>query len=286
MNLAFPALCILLLVLPGIIYRKAYARGSIPVIPFGEDKGDFPNKFPTSIRPLGEEIAVSLVAAIILHIVWLMVCSLVESSIGWKFKPSYHHILYLLYGDLSSGGVYKETLDLLADRRVYLVSYFLSLYMFSYAIARLLLRGVRWFHLDHSIMGLRLKDEWFYFLRGEMFSFSEFKNSVELKYPISGTYVSLVISLEDGDYLYKGFLWDFFLDKKGNLDRIVLYNVIRSKFEPGEQDRKRQEQVVEEDSILIYSKPWAFQQVSSQVFTVRYDECRTLACTYFYIRKV
>jgi len=39
------------------------------------------------------------------------------------------------------------------------------------------------------------------------------------------------------------------------------------------------------DRILIRSRNWAFERISSQIFTVKYADCKTLACTYFSIKK-
>lgn len=59
MNLAFPALFILLLVLPGIILRYTYARG-----PWRWES-------PTSITNLSDEIAYSVAFAVGLHLLWM-----------------------------------------------------------------------------------------------------------------------------------------------------------------------------------------------------------------------
>ena len=72
----------------------------------------------------------------------------------------------------------------------------------------------------------------FYFLSGEIFQFSEFRRFLPNNPPITGTYVSVVVAHGNPDVLYKGFLWDFYLDKNGNLDRLLLHNVIRCQFKP------------------------------------------------------
>lgn len=296
MNLAFPALCILFMVLPGIIFRNAYTKGAVPVFfPPGYGGLDGVNKFPTSNRPLAEEIGASLVAAIILHIIWLTLCPFLLGGLKWMgwatamhplTTADYMNLFRVLYGDLKANGAHDDAMRFLAESRHGLVFYFLSLYSASFMFGRWSIRLIRRFKLDHRLIQFRLADQWFYFLRGEMFSFIEFKQLIQDKPPhVTGTYVSVVVDQGDGDYLYKGFLWDFHLDSKGDLDRLVLHNVIRCKFDPSSPtvDGKAQEPV---ESTQIVDVKWQFQRVTSQVFTVKYADCKTLACTYFYIKNL
>ncbi len=289
--MAFPALCILLIVLPGIIYRQAYTRGAVPIFrPIGTRRENSISKYPKSIRSLPEEISASLFAAILLNVIWLSLATATAKSglFPWKSPPNYDQFLYLIYGSLDvSKGRYHLTLHYLAEHRLEFVGYFLSLYAASSVIARFALWFVRALRLDHHLMFLRLEDQWFYFLRGEIFYFSEFRKFVKMKDPISGTYVSLVVDQGGDQYLYKGFLWDFFLDRHGNLDRLVLHNVIRSRFIPEEKGEIKSAKEGENGpvDIPIIDRRWTFERVSSQIFTVKYADCKTLACTYFYIRE-
>jgi len=139
----------------------------------------------------------------------------------------------------------------------------------------------------------RLQDQWFYFLRGETIEFSEFKRYLRQPLPIiAGTYVSVVVNQTGQDYLYKGFLWDFHLNKEGELDRLVLHHTIRSVFGPsGEKaqangDVPKYPESANENAGLIISGNFQYQSVTSQLFTVRYSECKTLACTYFYLKEI
>lgn len=288
MNLAFPALCIVLLVLPGILFRKAYTRGALYLF-----RGDRQmqtsavNKYPVSTLPLTEEIGVSLITAVVLHIFWLSVCTwLTQWTRQWTyidFKPNYEKLLYVLYGGLTdTSKLYSKTLDYVAGHHTSLTLYFLSLYVISGLLGRVWLEIVRFTGWDRTTIFLRLEDQWFYFLYGEIFQFSEFRHFLPDTPPITGTYVSVVVAHGTEDVLYKGFLWDFYLDKSGNLDRLLLHNVIRCWFDPtGGRSRDTKEE--DGDRIKIISRAWAFERISSQIFTVKYADCKTLACTYFSI---
>lgn len=300
MNMAFPALCIVLIVLPGIIFRRAFTRGAVPVFP--GLKGATANKLPTSNAPLTEEVSASLVMAMLLHTLWLSLCAGLDRIFPcWHVEPNYQYLLYVLFGDLSvSQDLYKQTLEYVAKRHDYIAAYFLGLYGVSWLLGTGLLRGVRLTGLDRRFTFFRLKNDWFYFLRGEMFDFYEFRDFFKVSHKITGTYVSVVVSQSDGDFLYKGFLWDFYLDRNGELDRLLLHNVIRRKFTPGEQsgltDRSgspsplaelaRDPTGTGEALVRIDDHPhWTFERISSQIWTVKYADCKTLACTYFYIQE-
>ena len=299
MNLAFPALCILLLALPGVLFRKAFARAAISIGGRSTNR-HVVNKYPVSIRPMTEEISISLVWTIILHVVWLNLLAFANwlipcfkecNIIHWP--PDYESIIRVLHGSSSlvsgSSGPneYARALDYVAESRHHIIAYFLGLYAFSFVTGRISLELVRYFRLDHRFMMVRLEDQWFYFLRGEIFSFHEFRKFLpegDKSPEICGTYISVVIPQSGKDYLYKGFLWDFHLDREGKLDRLVLHHAIRSEFAPevGPESQKRK---FASDQVRITDGHWNFQRVTSQLFTIRYADCKTLACTYFYIRQ-
>jgi hypothetical protein len=163
-----------------------------------------------------------------------------------------------------------------------LIWYFLSLYFAAGIAGRASLWLVRSMRLDLNWMMLRLEDHWFYFLYGEIFQFAEFRKFLPNTPPITGTYVSAVVTHCDADVLYKGFLWDFYLDKDGNLDRLLLHNVIRCKFDPN-GDKSDPEPV---SITQIKHRNWVFERISSQIFTFKYADCKTLSCTYFSIEEV
>ena len=309
MNLAFPALCILLLALPGILFRKAFARAALPMPLIPGTSQHRVNKYPVSIRPFTEEICISLVWTILLHVLWLLLWSLLGLL---QYLPCFDNAVLVLHGPGSPVLTnYPNALHQLAEMRVGIAAYFISLYAASFLLGRLSLWIVRDFNLDHSWMIVRLEDQWFYFLNGEIFRFSEFKQFFSGPVPkISGTYISLVVTQSDADYLYKGFLWDFHLDRDGGLDRLVLHHAIRAKFDPPPGKAESKNAITSEssatpaavaedpsreehhdkaqsnsDELSITDAGWKFQRVSSQLFTVRYADCKTLACTYFYVRK-
>src|SRR3954467_10381407 len=108
MNIAFPALFVFLLALPGIILRYAYR--------------DWAWKIPVYRLPLGEEIAKSVVSAAVLH---LLGCWIADYL--W-YRINFSDALTLLTGGF---GLPPETLKIrlgaITAHPVLIILYFLSL---------------------------------------------------------------------------------------------------------------------------------------------------------------
>jgi hypothetical protein len=81
---------------------------------------------------------------------------------------------------------------------------------------------LRW-HLDHKFRFVRFSNEWFYLLKAEITQFSETDN-VEGEH--IGTILGAVVHHKE-DYLYTGIVIDYFFDKEGNLDRVILKEASR-----------------------------------------------------------
>lgn len=105
MNLAFPALLVLLLVLPGLIFRYSYASWS-----WGEST-------PTSFRNVTDELAYGVVLAVGLHCIWTRLAQ------GFGYPIDFGTVLALLLGNFGQGNAtyVRDVLDtislFLAHRR-------------------------------------------------------------------------------------------------------------------------------------------------------------------------
>jgi hypothetical protein len=207
MNFAFPALLVLLLVLPGIILRYSYARG-----PWGWAS-------PTSLRRVSEELAYGVAFALVLHAAWL---GLVR---GLGFVPDVEAMVLLLVG---SYGDRSEHLDRvvasIAGHYQGIVAYLVSLYLAAALAGNLGHRAVRRLRLDHRTKTFRFDNYWFYMLTGEVLDFRE---NAEEGRTVDGVYCSAVVDHASGSYLYRGIVSDFTFDRDGALDTIVLMDAHR-----------------------------------------------------------
>jgi len=215
MNIAFPALFVFLLALPGIILRYAYR--------------DWAWKIPVYRLPLGEEIAKSVVISAILH---LFACWVAE---GVGYRVNFSDVLALLTGGF---GLPAETLKLrlaaITAHPLAVALYFLSLYSAAAVLGLIAHLVVRRYRLDHRFKPLRFDNFWHYALNAEVPLFgeniSEYAemldiSEAEVVTQESLTIVSCVVSHGPTAFVYFGFPIDYSFDRDGTLEKIVIENV-------------------------------------------------------------
>jgi hypothetical protein len=261
MNIAFPALLLFLLVLPGIALRYTYL------------KGFWRWNSPVSIQSISDEVAYSLVWAAILHVVW---CSTV-SVLGFG-KPDLRSVLVLLIG--GGAGRSEElqsaiTATVASPFRV--VGYFLSILLFSGLLGLIAHISVRKWRLDRKTKALRFKNEWHYLLSGEVLEFSEFQ-PYERQGIVDGVYLSAIVKHGKNDVLYRGIVADWLLDSKGDLDRILLRRAHRRNLEndraPG-QARNNEDPAYQDDP--------RYYDIEGNFFVIRYQELTTINIEYVFV---
>lgn len=210
MDFAFSAFLILLLVLPGVIFRFAYLRGTTVNNPF-------------VITSLTDEIASGVIAAGVLHALWCLVADGVHHPVDFKTA------LTLLVGTEEDHPAQLSAAIAASSRSMPLIAeYFLSLYVAAAAFGLLVHWAVRKTRLDHTVPLLRYHNEWYYILSGEYQQFSELRAqpwSSRRKPDV--VYLSTVIPQGDEPYLYRGYIVDYSFDKEGLLDRVVLCDAKR-----------------------------------------------------------
>lgn len=261
MNIAFPALLLFLLVLPGIALRYTYFKGL------------WRWNSPISIQSISDEIAYSLVWAIMLHLVW---CSIV-SFLGFG-KPDLKSVLILLTGGGAgrSEGL-QSAIAATVESPYRVVGYFLSLLIFSGLLGLLAHIAVRSLRLDRTKKALRFKNEWHYLLSGEVLEFSEFQ-PFENQGRIDGVYLSAIVKQGKDDILYRGIVADWLLDSKGDLDRILLRSTHRRKLE---NDREPGQTRNKED--LGYKDDPRYYDIEGHFFVIRYQELTTVNIEYVFV---
>lgn len=261
MNIAFPALLLFLLVLPGITLRYTYLKGF-----WGWNS-------PVSFQSISDEVAFSLAWAAILHLIW---CYLVN-VLGFG-KPDLRSILVLLVG---GGAARSEDLQLAITATVEsplrVAGYFLSILLFSGLVGLLAHIAVRAWRLDRKTRALRFKNEWHYLLSGEVLEFSEFQ-PFEREGIVDGVYLSAIVKHGKSDVLYRGIVADWLLDAKGDLDRILLRRAHRRKLEddraPG-QARNIEDPAYQDDD--------RYYDIEGEFLVIRYQEMTTINLEYVFV---
>jgi len=150
--------------------------------------------------------------------------------------------------------------------------YFLSLYIFAVLLGYLSHYLVRKFKLDLKYRFFRFNNEWYYLLSGETMKFGEVDGNDG---DVDGVYLTTVVHHSNEDYLYRGIVADFFFDKSGNLDRLLLRNVLRRSLS---NDRNSDEPFNNLPDERYYD-------IKGDYFLLRYSEISTINLDYIFLTK-
>lgn len=250
MNIAFPAFLILLLVLPGIIFRYAYLRGK-----WGSNS-------PFVIISITDEVAYGLFFAILLHTVWACVLFPLRWVFGVHIQLD--SVLMLLIGNYGQdNGELSSAVASVTTYPIYVAGYFLGLYVISYILGYCLHCSVRNHGWDSKFQALHFRNEWYYLLSGEFLGDSVTN--------ADGTYFTTVVEQKDAAYLYRGILLGYYFDQSGNFDKVVLGLAHRRTLN---DDREIGEEHKREGGDKYY-------EIVGDLFVIRALEMRTINIEFF-----
>ena len=255
MNIAVPALFVFLLVLPGIVLRYAYLKGSFASSPF-------------RVGSFADEFSYGVFWALVLHILWGY------AVIRLGFGIDYRSATMLLLGNYGKDQVgFSTALNALTNRPERVAGYFVGLNAVAGAFGYLSHVAVRWFRLDRKFRPLRFANDWYYLMRGEVLQFRDRDDWTDDK--IFQVWVSAVLEQGEKTFLYKGLVQAFYFDKEGQLDRVILSDAMRRELA---QDRKPGEvRKVPYDDERYYN-------IEGQSFVLKYSEIETLNFEYILFR--
>jgi hypothetical protein len=147
LNLALPALVILLAILPGVVFERAYYAG----------------RFSRRLAGLtgGSELALYVLLAVPIDL------AAVEAAKRLGYPVDWSTFLQFLFGSLpSSAHAFDELAVAVArDVKTTAIAYGITVIV-SYLAGAALRRTVWAAHLDTKLPALRMKNEWFYLLLG------------------------------------------------------------------------------------------------------------------------
>lgn len=249
MEFAFSAILLLIILLPGFILQSAYT------------KGFWRWNSPTSARSLTEQIPAAVVLSSILHVVWASL----TAQVGYPI--SLDAVVMLLLGSYGhEEGRFAFTISAFTNHPYKVFFYFTSLYVASALlgyVSHSVVRNQAW---DRSTRILRFNNQWYYLLTGEI---TEFKES-PYKFPeIDGVLLTAVVHHQEQDWLYIGLIEDFFFDKSGALDRVLMTSVQRRKLsEDKESDGETNQK---------------YYEIEGDYFVLRYTEMSTINLDYIFV---
>lgn len=206
MNLAFPALLVFLLAIPGFIFNIGFYQTE---------------NTPLKYISLTSKTIVCSAFAVSLHALWLYL-----ATHFFHFTVNTHLVLTLISG--IEDAQFSSAISSITTHEV-LVSftYLISLYIASYLLAITLRKMIRFLRLERFDF-CRIDSPWYYLFTG--YDWKDGKPD--------GVRIAAVAEIAGKGYLYIGWLDKFYLDNSGNVDRFVLTGAMRRKIE---KDKKNGE---------------------------------------------
>lgn len=193
MNIAFPALFIFVLALPGFLFWNLFTRA---------EKTSLDN------QPFGNTLVRGFVTAAALHALWCLLAYVLFGT-----RPDVDAVLSLLVGDKSAH--MDRALDELGRDPLRPFAYFATLYAAAGMLGtglRALIVKLKLDRRDHALAGLfRFATPWYYLFNG-----------YDEDVPPDAVAISAVVELGGEPYLYVGILEEYFLDANGQPERLVL----------------------------------------------------------------
>lgn len=215
MNIAFPALLVFLLALPGIILRYSYREWGW--------------RFPVYRLPIGEEVAKSLFSAAVLNAVW----SALAPRFGYRVV--FKDVLILLVGGTGlPTNVWEQTLTRVANHSIPIATYFITIYLGAGIIGFVGRQFVRKLGLDLRYPILRFDNFWHYALNAELPLFWENRDAYAAIAGVEAdalpdqevvVRVSCVVNHGSNSFVYEGTPFDYFFDRTGALEKIIVRDV-------------------------------------------------------------
>jgi hypothetical protein len=176
---AFPALLLLLFVLPGLFFcLRFYQTENIPI----------------NYIPLTNKTAVSLLVTFTLHFSWILIIYLCT-----PYHNNYQKLQVILVGAQSN--IYIKAITSISFNEVIsILIYLITLYISAWILGLFSRKIIRNFELDKKFEILRLDSPWYYLFAGNT------KNNDAPKLVM----IAATIELAGKGYLYRGYLEDFF----------------------------------------------------------------------------
>lgn len=211
MGIAISLIFATALVLPGILLNYYIRKGTW--------------KSPVVLQSFQNELAKGVLYSIIIHslLLWIIdhFCSIRYDLI--------FSVIFESYSDLTDSEA-----KVIYSSIYYVLLYFLLSYFFAILSGIVTFKIIRWTHLDLIFPNNQFNNEWHYYFSGEARVFGLKKPSWKLindflKGEIECVYLSFTLEKNSESYLYWGLLYEYYFDKKGNLDKIVLTEVSRRK---------------------------------------------------------
>jgi hypothetical protein len=256
-NIAFPALILFCLLLPGFAFHNSFRRTE---------------KTNLDYKPFTSRTTSILIAAAVLHLIGLLAYRYLING-SW---PELAHLFVLMTG--YRGTVVENSISAVAPYTEAIMLYLVLLSVLGFTVGRLLRSQITRHEWDVSgrlAEWFRFDTPWYYLFNGKI--------DTQNLNP-DGVLISAIVELSDDTYLYTGVLEKYFLNGDGQLERIVLSAVSRRCLSldriESVSDNLSEEPIDDEELARQYQS--RFYPIEGHYFVLRYAEIKTLNVQYFW----
>lgn len=209
MSIALPAFVITLLVLPGILASFYYRKG--------------PGRSPLRLGTIQDEIGLGLLWAIPINIVAFVLANALPFD-----NVNLESIFWVLTGYQETGPRLERHIESFTEYPLHILFYLLFVNAFGVLAGKGLHLAVRYYYLDIKYPFMRFQNEWHYLFSGEARFFDAESKEISRAAVRQGLdeieFVFVTMVLEQGRevYLYRGVLSEYYFNKGGHLDKIII----------------------------------------------------------------
>ncbi|MGF6735746.1 hypothetical protein OKW50_007919 [Paraburkholderia youngii] len=247
MNVAFPAVLLFLVVLPGFLFRQFFQRNEVRTFDH---------------TPFSSVVLKALLCAAFFN----AVVALGVHAFGYEIELG--DVIRLLVGGASALSDLNGRLPWLNAHPEAGAGYFALTSAVALAAALVWRAAVQGWELD------RVGNPFARFVRGDApwyYLFSGLDHPKEDA--IDGATVAAVVEFKEGSYLYTGVLDSYEVSADGQLDRLFLVQAQRRELGKDREYDSENNKYVEDKT--------RFYPIAGDVFVLRYEEIKTLNVTYF-----
>ncbi len=204
MNFALPTIILLLMLVPGFLFRRLYYSGEF-------SKEYFKQNFTDYLFP-------SLIFSVLIHLICQGVLSVFQFKISlWP--------LFLLIGSNGSASETGNAFLQIYQNIYHLLFYFTITALTGAILGQLGKYVVRKFKLDLKYQLFRYQNEWHYVFSGEILDFPNITGQSDVR--VEFLYVDALVKTAEGEILYTGYLSHYVLSSSSGIEQLYLSDVKR-----------------------------------------------------------
>lgn len=212
MNLALSAFLIIVVLIPGFIFRTGSKQA-----PWRMSSGMYSQAF-----------FLEFIKIIILSYVLHVACYIIFNQFTSFSFP--YVCLFTIIGNVKQTATTTSNncYLIIGEKFIWVTAYFFALLAFSWLLGKGYFYSIRRLKLDIKYSFLRVYSDWYYTLSGDLIDIQSDEEDLAV-------FLSTVVKQGEIPYLYIGRVDDFWLDDKGELGTVALYPAYRR---PLQDDRK------------------------------------------------